>query len=48
VSKQANRMAFGVGDDEYGDAAMGRTLGMVGKDGSGPPRLACARRPREP
>ena len=42
VSKQANRMAFGVGDDEYGDAAMGRTLGMVGKDGSGHMRVTVA------
>mmetsp|Transcript_16830 Transcript_16830/g.30911 ORF Transcript_16830/g.30911 Transcript_16830/m.30911 type:complete len:524 (-) Transcript_16830:18-1589(-) len=39
VRKQANRMQFGTGDDEYGDSAMGNTFGMLGKDGSGQVRI---------
>ena len=35
MQKQANRLEFGAGTDEYGDAAMGKTFGMVGKAGSG-------------
>lgn len=35
MRKEANRMGFGDMADEYGDSAMGRDFGMLGKSGSG-------------
>ena len=35
LRKDANRLAFGVSSGEYGDDAMGKTLGIVGVEGSG-------------
>ncbi len=36
MGKEMDRTKFGTGeDDEYGDSAMGRTFGMLGKDGTG-------------
>ena len=51
VQKQANRLAFGEGSDEYGDAAMGLSLGMAGKAGSGKLRLtqrSASKAPKKP
>mmetsp|Transcript_16187 Transcript_16187/g.27889 ORF Transcript_16187/g.27889 Transcript_16187/m.27889 type:complete len:503 (+) Transcript_16187:3-1511(+) len=39
VRKAASRVQFGEGDDEYGDSAMGKTLGLLGKEGSGRLRI---------
>ena len=39
LRNEVNRTSFAKADDEYGDEAMGKTLGMLGKTGSGKLRV---------
>ena len=47
VHKEASRMGFANMNDEYGDAAMGLTLGSLGKEGSGRLRQMTSQRQKK-
>lgn len=46
VKKQMNRLEFGREDGEYGDSAMGKSFGMLGKEGSGQLRIQAKAQPQ--
>jgi len=47
MHKQANRLGFADADDEYGDSSMGKSFGMLGKEGAGKMRMIAKQRKHE-